>query len=253
MNSIRNVVVALGVLASAAAAQDLVSRVPFDQAATNLEKQLQETGEKEVEASVIGEEVLVRLDGGSTASLASAGAMEQALAMRGDDLLYFCVNAEPLRPLLSAVLEREAQRDPGAATALAMLDVDSLRSVAGHLAVGGEGLELEVALDLEEGHQNLAFNLLRMPSVRESTLELVPRGAAFFLATALNEARPVAAGEQDPDAEVVSLMDFGRELFGNVADVALFGLPSTSASPQAQIAHVASWREASANERCASA
>ncbi len=43
MNPFRNVAVALGVLACTAAAQDLVSRIPFDQAATNLEKQLAES------------------------------------------------------------------------------------------------------------------------------------------------------------------------------------------------------------------
>jgi hypothetical protein len=141
-----------------------------------------------------------------------------------DALLGFFVQAEPIRPLLELALAKAAQEDPDAAAALAFLDPQSLESLAGRLAVAPDGVALDLGLQLAEGHRNLAFNLLRLPSVGRDTLELVPEGAAFFAAAALNRRAP-AAPAAEAGAPIVTFMDFGREVFANVVDVAVFGLP----------------------------
>ena len=180
------------------------------------------------------EGVARRLTGEDRNSLASNESIQHAMSMRGDDLLFFCVNAEPVMPMIMEQLNREATGDAGAAMAMTMLDVKSLRSVAGRLTLGGEGLALELALDLAEGHRNLAFNLMRKPTLEQRTFELVPDEVAFFLATSLNKPMPAqarAAVNQAQDEErIVTAMDFGREVFGNVVDIAFFGMPPTAAS-----------------------
>jgi len=172
------------------------------------------------------EGVVARLRGQESSSLATSSAVQSAMEMRGDDLLFFCVNAEPVLPTIRKVLNHQATGDPGAAMALTMLDVPSLRTLAGSLSVGAKGLALELALDLAEGHHNLAFNMLRKPGLQKRTFELVPDDVAFFLATSLNEPQATRTVARNPGEEpIVTAMDFGREIFGNIIDVAVYGIP----------------------------
>jgi len=176
------------------------------------------------------EGVVERLHGSGGPSLADDEAMSDAMATRGDDLLFFCVNAEPILPMIQAAIQQETRRDPQAAMAVTLLDLESLRAAAGRVSLAeGGGIALDLSLHLDQGHHNLIFNLLRMPSVQKGTLELVPEGAAFFLATALNPPAPRASLDGHGQEPIVTLMDFGREVFGNISDVAVFGLPPTSA------------------------
>jgi hypothetical protein len=171
------------------------------------------------------EGVVRRLEGDESSSLATNPAVQPAMSLRGDDLAFVCVNAEPVLPMLRKVLNHQATGNAGAAMAIAMMDIKSFRTLAGSLRLGANGLALEVALDVAEGHHNMVFNMLRKPALQKRSFELIPDEVAFFLATTLNEAQsaqPVAmTSGEDP---VVTMMDFGRELFGNIVDVAVFGL-----------------------------
>jgi hypothetical protein len=171
------------------------------------------------------EGVLGRLRGEQHSSFADAESLRSASGMRGDDLLFFHLNAEPVLPLLKAALEAQARRDPDAAMAMTFLDVDSLVGLTGRLGVDGRGLGLDLALELEEGHQNLAFNLLRTPDIQPDTLARIPQGVAFFMASSLNEAAAIAPPSGDPERPIVTAMDFGREVFGNIVDVVVYGFP----------------------------
>lgn len=188
------------------------------------------------------EGVLRRLKGEKSASLADDAQLAPALEGRRDDLLHLCLNAAPVRPMVEGMLRQQAAHDPQAAMALQLLDPASVVALAGRLAVGKERLALELSLHLDEEHENLVFDLLRMPAIGERTLALVPQGAAFFLAAALNEPAPRAAQPVAQKAEriAVSWMDFGREFFGNLVDLAIFALPpAEGASSGARVPDVA--------------
>ena len=171
------------------------------------------------------EGVTRRLKGKAKRSLADASSLQDAAEMRGRDLIFFHLNAQPVLPMMRMLMEEQARRDPEAAMAMAFIDIDSLKGLSGRIGIDEEGLGLSLALDLEQGHQNLAFNLMRTPAVGQATLELVPEGAAFFLATSLNEAAPVAKPSGNPGQPIVTAMDFGREVFANIVDIVVYGLP----------------------------
>lgn len=178
------------------------------------------------------EDVLRRVSGERSDSLTENPALQNAMAQRGDDLLYFCVNPEPVMPLVQGMLQDVTRRDPQAAMAISLIDVKSLRTISGRLGVQENGISMDAGLELTEGHHNMVFNLLRMPHVTASTFELVPSGSAAFWATSLNERSEGAAGITDAKGQpVVSFMDLGREVFGNLVDVAFFALPSTYEGP----------------------
>jgi hypothetical protein len=177
-------------------------------------------------------DVLRRVDGDRSDSLASNPDLSAALEGHGDDLLYFCANAEPVLPLLEGALGALSGESSEAAMAIQLLDPESLRTISGGLAVNANGLAMDIGLSLEEGHRSLAFNLLRMPHVSESTFDLIPNGAAAFLASSLNERNDGGTGVTDAAGRpVVTVMDIGREVFGNLVDVAAFALPSMSEGP----------------------
>jgi hypothetical protein len=184
--------------------------------------------------------VLTRLGNGGKGSLAENPDLAATLAMRGSDLAFFCVNAEPVMPQIQAMLGAMAQHEPQMAMALQLCDVGSLQAIAGRLGVDENGISFDIGLQLAEDHNNVFFNLLRMPHVTRRTLGLVPAGTAFFMASTLNEPAQVAPGATNSRGEpVVSLMDFGREFFGNVVDVAIYAMPGTTSVQGEQIPDVA--------------
>ena len=176
--------------------------------------------------------VVRRLAGGSEDSLADNGALSETLAMRGEDLLFFCVNAQPLMPMVTALLAHEFGDDPQAAMALGLLDLASTRAIYGRLGVDEDGLSLDVGLQLADDHRNLVFNFMRKPFIGERTFQMIPEGVAAFVALPNNEPAEVAPGLTDGlGRPVVTSMDFGREIFANLVDVSLFCMPSVSMGP----------------------
>jgi len=170
--------------------------------------------------------VVERMQGYDEETLANDAALARALEGRHEALLSICVNARPILPMVHMLAEQALAHDPEAAMALQLADVDSLRAFSAHVTAGEAGLGVEATLELAEGHRSLVFDLLRRPTVERETLALVPAHAAFAFATALNPAGGIAPLPTDANGRpIVSTLDLGRELFGNLIDVALFGVP----------------------------
>ncbi len=181
--------------------------------------------------------VLRRLAGGKEPSLASHGALQPELARRKGAPFFCALNAVPVRAMLKTMLDAQAASDPRARVLAAALDVESLRAFVARVALGDDGLALEADLYLEKGHRNLAFNLLRGAPLDPVLLERIPEGAAIFSAGAFNERGPALAPlNQNADgAPVVTALDFGRELFANLAGYAWFVLPGGAPIPSAAL------------------
>jgi hypothetical protein len=181
--------------------------------------------------------VLRRLAGKGEPSLASHGALQAELARRAGAPFFCALNAVPVRPMLRAMLAAQGAADPRARVLAAALDVESLRAFVARVAVGDDGLALEADLYLEQDHRNLVFNLLRGAPLDPVLLERIPEGAAAFSAGAFNERGPALAPlDQNADgAPVVTALDFGRELFANLAGYALFVVPGGAPIPSAAL------------------
>ncbi|MHC4079479.1 MAG: hypothetical protein ACYST0_13680, partial [Planctomycetota bacterium] len=186
------------------------------------------------------EGVLARLRGRGGPSFANNDELAGAMKLRGDDLLFFCMHFKPLMPMVREIIQREARRDPELQVALAFLDIESTRCIAGRAGVDAEGISFDARLVLDEGHRNLAFNLLRQPGIPKSALSTVPEGTAFFLVGAINRRGQVPPGETDArERPVVTLMDFGRELFANLTDFSLYVMPQVARMPWGPMPDVA--------------
>ena len=100
--------------------------------------------------------------------------MADVLQNRDDDAMFFCVNAKPIVPLIT----RLAPASRELAMANAIMDLNSLNSIAGRAGVGEHGVFLDLGIRLDQGHHNLAYNLLRTPPITRETLACVLKGAA---------------------------------------------------------------------------
>lgn len=173
------------------------------------------------------ESVVSRLKGEDTESLADNPDLADILRQRDPSLLFFCVNFKPAMPLLNAGMAAAGTQSRELAIAQALLDLKSLKTLVGRMGVNDEGLYLDFALQLREGHRNLAFQFLRMPAINPETLKRVPAGAAGFFAGALNDpdsqyvaARPAGSDTPPP----VTFLDIGREIFANIVSFAIFAV-----------------------------
>jgi len=181
------------------------------------------------------EAVLARLEGRGGPGLADAPALARTLSSRRDGPFFACVQGAALRPILTAQL---AQAGAGGLMALSALDPEHLEGAAARLALSDQGLALEAELFFAGDHRSLVFNLLRGAPLDPLTLELVPRGAAAFLATALNErgAAPAPLHTNTDGIPAVSALDLPRELFSNLCGLALYVMPGGGPLPEAALA-----------------
>lgn len=173
------------------------------------------------------EGVIERLRGEDSESLATSGLLTSAMKQRDDALLFFCLNFEPILPLLKTGMAVGAGQQKELAIAQAILDLDSLRSLVGRAGVTNDGIAFDLALTLKEGHHNLAFNFLRLPALDKNALTLVPAGSLGFCALAVNEtgSQYTAPKAEKGETPPISFMDFGREIFANIITLSTFVIP----------------------------
>ncbi|MCC6361441.1 MAG: hypothetical protein IT450_22135, partial [Phycisphaerales bacterium] len=181
------------------------------------------------------EGVVQRLSGDTSDSLLTNPEMAEALKARTDSLLFAAVNFKPLIPLIQAGIAAASTHEPEIAMASTLADVRSLKTFVFKAGVASDGIFASGSLELEKGHRNLIFNLLRLPPVDQTALRYVPQGAAGFLTFSLNPSnkplRPIYTEAEEVAPPPVTLLDLGREVFGNLVGVTLFTLPSVSPIP----------------------
>jgi hypothetical protein len=181
------------------------------------------------------EGVLERLKDPKAESLATDPQLAEVLKDRHGELLFFCVNPQPLLPLLNVLTAGGAAANRQVALAQALLDPQSLRALSGGLELGDEGLALHLTLRLAEDHHNLVYNFLRRPPIDKETLRCVPSGAAALLTFAMNAAPaqyPETGAAKTGAPPIVTALDIGREIFANINGVAIYALPPSGTEPE---------------------
>lgn len=174
------------------------------------------------------DEVVRRLRGQETKSLASSARVADALKDREHALLYFLVDAKTVMPYATGLAAMAGGANREVALAKALLDPDSLQSVVGKLGVNDAGLFLDVSVRLDKNHRNLVFNFFRAATLNTDTLKCIPEGVAAFSVVAINDSMSrFAATPPRPEGEapVVTALDLGREFFANLTNFAVFLLP----------------------------
>ena len=116
------------------------------------------------------------------------------------------------------------------AVARAALDLDHLDHVLLSIGATDNGLAADASVSFQDGHQSLAYGLIRTPQVDEEAFRRIPSGMAVVGVMGMN---PMIRGLAPTDADLqnVTAMDIGRELFANIRQIAAF-IPPTRAAKQ---------------------
>ena len=164
-----------------------------------------------------------RLGNPKAASLAARPAFKALEADRRNGLLFAYVDGHELARRLRPLMKGQE-----AAIVGTVLDLDHLESITLTAGVTDDSVKVSARMNLVPGHHNLAYNLIRTPPFTRRSLGSVPRGAAAVVLLGLNPPTPAPAAGSAPkkDAPVtITGMDLGREIFGNIEEVAFFVLP----------------------------
>jgi hypothetical protein len=134
----------------------------------------------------------------------------------------------------------------------ALLDLDHFESLVVTLTTTERGIALRAQMNLMPGHKNMIYALVRTAPMTKRSLGLVPQGAAGVLTVGLNPPGPAAPTVTNADGTPsISLMDIGRELFGNIDEVSVFVLgPAVEAKgePFPEIGAVIAVKDAAKSE-----
>ncbi|MFO0900948.1 MAG: hypothetical protein U0836_26265 [Pirellulales bacterium] len=168
---------------------------------------------------------LERLGASTSESLATQNEFGRVQADREDALLFVHVNGPRMR---AAIKELHGGAEPPQLNAV--LDLDHLEGLTAALRTTRDNLNLEVKLTLAEGQRNLVYSLIRTAPLSQRSLAHVPQGAGLVALLGLNPAGPAiergSPSASDAPTQSVAAMDLGRELFGNLEELAFFVAPS---------------------------
>ncbi|MDI9432844.1 MAG: sugar-binding protein [Planctomycetota bacterium] len=143
---------------------------------------------------------------------------------RQDSMLTVWVNADEAYQALQKILPADAM-PAQLRMADGMADFKNIDDVIASLSIRPTGLALDANVNLKDGHNCLAYNLIRTPPLRVAALNALPSDAIALFSVALGRsdtAQAAAAGEQIKN---VTGLDIGRELFDNIEQVTLFAVP----------------------------
>ena len=165
-------------------------------------------------------------------SLADDADFAKVAKWRKDSVIFGYVNAKKVVPLALAMAGANGAPQHELAMARALLDLDHVQSLAFRAGVTETGLSADLGIQLDEGHQSLALHFIRTPPLSRASLECVPEGAVGVLALALASAEAqYNAGTGSGPAPSITGLDFGREIFANIEEIALFVMPPGSPGP----------------------
>ncbi|MEX0676420.1 MAG: hypothetical protein WD063_05060 [Pirellulales bacterium] len=161
-----------------------------------------------------------RLRNPSAPSLASSASFQKVAAEAKGSLLFAYVDGPAAVKRFGSQIDGQQGR-----MIRALLDLEHLESIVVTLTTNDQGISLAAQMNLMPGHKNMIYALVRTAPMTKRSLELVPQGAAGVLTIGLNPPGPAAPTVTNPDGTPsISLMDVGRELFGNIDEVSVFAM-----------------------------
>jgi len=99
-----------------------------------------------------------------------------------------------------------------------------------------DGLDFEKNVAFKEGHNCIAYNMIRTPNLSKAGFEAVPSEAVALLSFALGEAESAQSMAAGQSIKNITGLDIGREIFANIEQLNLFVMPPDSSSKKSNLA-----------------
>ena len=109
----------------------------------------------------------------------------------------------------------------------AIFDFQNMEGAVVRLVIDERNPYVEAAVAFKDGHECLAYDLIRTPHLSKAGFEAVPAQAVGIVSLALGEAQQ---GDEKAEARREALrrltgLDVGREVFANIEQISLFAVP----------------------------
>ena len=108
----------------------------------------------------------------------------------------------------------------------AMIDLKHVDDVIASLSLRETGVALEANVRFQEGHQSMAYNMIRTPHLDRNVLKAVPPDAIALISFTLGQSGTPQADAASQQLKNLTGMDIGAELFANLEQISLFALPT---------------------------
>lgn len=163
------------------------------------------------------ESCIGRIGRTSDSSLADQPAFQQARDAAGDSAVFAYASPAGVMNNLDDRMLREIS------IARMLMDLDHLNSVSASLGSTSDGIRFQARARYAENHNSLAYGLIRTAPLSGEALAYVPAESMAVIGLGVNPQllQSVPAG----DSNLISAMDIGREIFGNIREIGLFVLP----------------------------
>jgi tetratricopeptide (TPR) repeat protein len=113
-----------------------------------------------------------------------------------------------------------------------IVDFKNIKDLIAFLSIEQNSLSLETNISLNEGHNCIAYNMIRTPNLNKKGFQAIPPDAIGLLSFALNNAESAQAQSVGQQLQNITGLDFGREIFANIEQITLFFRSSKSTSAQ---------------------
>jgi hypothetical protein len=94
-----------------------------------------------------------------------------------------------------------------------------------------DGFSDTTEIVFKDGHNCLAYDMVRTPNISKAALQAVPSDAVALASFALSQADSVQAGTVRAKIKNITGLDIGREIFDNIEQVTVFAVFPKQASP----------------------
>ncbi|MFH1372111.1 MAG: sugar-binding protein [Planctomycetota bacterium] len=112
----------------------------------------------------------------------------------------------------------------------ALFDFSNIDYLTMSSSIEQDGLFDTIEIVFKDGHQCLAYDLIRTPNINKSALQAVPSDAVALASFALSDSNMQAATVRSQIKNITGL-DIGREIFANVEQVTVFAVPPRQPTP----------------------
>ncbi|MBN1506234.1 MAG: tetratricopeptide repeat protein [Sedimentisphaerales bacterium] len=163
----------------------------------------------------------------ASANASFAGISKQA---RQQNALTVWVNvAEVHRRLLKTM--PPDQIPPQLKMANELVNFNNVTDLIATLSLRETGVALEANVNLRDGSQSTAYNLIRTPNLNRALLKAVPAEAVALVSLALGDAGTAQAQAARDKIISATGQDLAAQIFGNIEQISLFALPGKGAAP----------------------
>ena len=165
----------------------------------------------------------------SEPTLASSNKSFTKISKKGrqENALTIWANVNDVYTGVSKVIPKE-DIPPQVRIADGIADFKNIDDMLVSINIQEDGIAIEKSLAFKDGHQCIAYNMIRTPNLSKAGLEAVPSDAVGLVSIAFGDAESAQVAAASKSIKNLTGLDIGREVFANIEQINIFALPPSA-------------------------